>query len=260
MMNQDFLIELQSKFQLGAVALYATIPSTNDLAAQWLNNNCPDKSLITAGQQTRGKGRQGRVWHSPPNASLSISLILKSGMAVNNPDLNAGMSAVAVCQAITPFVSSPAQIKWPNDVLIARRKVCGILVESQWEGSEIKGVVVGIGVNMTPKSLEMPEPPRFPATCLQDHASRPVNPEIILSRIVENILLLNEISDKQIIVDQWNIALAFRGETVASEVAGASEVRGKVEGVAPDGSLMLLLPSGKIGRFQPNEIRILPNE
>jgi BirA family biotin operon repressor/biotin-[acetyl-CoA-carboxylase] ligase len=127
-----------------------TATSTNDLARTWAQRGAPHGALVTAGSQTHGRGRQGRMWSAPPGKALLMSVVLRPA-AVHAPlSLLAG---VATCDAI----GGHARVKWPNDVVLDEHgklgKVAGILVEAR---PQERWAVVGIGVNVALSPAELP--------------------------------------------------------------------------------------------------------
>src|SRR5262249_5814013 len=126
--------------------------STNDEALARARAGAPHGLVIVADEQTRGRGRLGRVWHSPPGDNLYLSVLLRRdrppAWALPLP-LIAG---VAVSDTLEGFSCGTA-IKWPNDVLIDGRKVAGILTESSTVGGRLEAIVVGIGVNVNVADL-----------------------------------------------------------------------------------------------------------
>ena len=155
-MNQSLLETRLADLPLGGIRYFERIGSTNDEAAAWLKQGCPDLALVVADAQSAGRGRAGRKWFTPPGAGLAFSLVLRAGDATrqllaqgNTARLN-GLGALAVCQALQEQHSLPAQIKWPNDVIVNGRKLAGVLAEAHWLGSELSAVVLGIGINLAP--------------------------------------------------------------------------------------------------------------
>lgn len=137
---------------------FPTIDSTNIYAARLAREGASEGTAVIADEQTGGKGRLGRSWVSPPGVNLYLSLLLRPTVAASvAPQLNL-LAAVAVAEAIIEVCRLTPAIKWPNDVLIDGKKVCGILAEMQTEGKELRSVVLGIGVNINaPLSAFPPE-------------------------------------------------------------------------------------------------------
>jgi BirA family biotin operon repressor/biotin-[acetyl-CoA-carboxylase] ligase len=134
------------------------IDSTNVYAARLAREGAPAGTVVIADEQTGGKGRLGRSWVSPPGVNLYLSLILRPPVTtVLAPQLNL-LAAVTVADAIIEVSSLTPSIKWPNDVLVDGKKVCGILAEMQTESGVLRSVVLGIGVNVNaPLSAFPPE-------------------------------------------------------------------------------------------------------
>jgi BirA family biotin operon repressor/biotin-[acetyl-CoA-carboxylase] ligase len=125
----------------------AECASTNDEAAAWARAGAPEGAVVIADAQTRGRGRMGRVWHSPPGAALYFSTVLRPKLPLQKlPPLTLAVG-VAVAEAVASFGREP-RLKWPNDLLLDGKKVAGILTESATQGGRLEHVIVGIGVNL----------------------------------------------------------------------------------------------------------------
>src|SRR5215207_9230241 len=152
-MNQNELKKSLSKLALGDVKYFESIGSTNDEALAWAANDAPDLSLVIADEQTAGRGRLGRKWFTPKGTALAFSLILQPTVD-EKPHLTriVGLAALAVIESLRAR-GLAAQIKWPNDIILMERKLCGILVESVWSGEDVDCAVIGIGVNVLKGSV-----------------------------------------------------------------------------------------------------------
>src|SRR5690349_17443375 len=167
-MNQIQIKKSLAKLALGEIKYFDSIGSTNDEALAWAAADAPDLSLIIADEQTAGRGRLDRKWFTPRETALAFSLVFRP-TEEEKPFLSrvVGLAALAVAQTLQKL-GLAAQIKWPNDVLIAGRKVCGILIESVWSGEDVDCVVIGIGVNVLQGSVPPGESLLFPSTSLED--------------------------------------------------------------------------------------------
>ena len=125
---------------------FERVESTNDVAKAWLLAGAPEGAVVIADQQTRGRGRQGRQWRTPPKAALALSLILKPERAFL-PRLNM-VAALSVCDLVRECGCADVSVKWPNDVQVNGMKVSGVLPEAIWAAGELKGAALGIGVNV----------------------------------------------------------------------------------------------------------------
>src|SRR5579885_441409 len=124
------------------VLIFERLASTNDLAASLADDPANDGLVIVAEEQTAGRGQHGRSWHCPAGAGALLSCLFFPPPALRRPALLTAWAAVSVCETVRAVAGLQARIKWPNDVLLHGRKVCGILIEQG------RGVVAGIGLNV----------------------------------------------------------------------------------------------------------------
>jgi BirA family biotin operon repressor/biotin-[acetyl-CoA-carboxylase] ligase len=257
-MDQKGLKKSLSKLALGDVKYFESIGSTNDEALAWAAAGARDLSIVITDEQTAGRGRQNRKWLTPRGTALAFSLILRP-TAEEKPHLSrtVGLAALAVAESLRTR-GLAAQIKWPNDVLIDERKVCGILVESVWSGEEVDCVVLGIGVNVLKGSVPPTEDLLFPATSLEAELGQPPERVEVLSAILVAFLALRPrlISDE--LVSQWQGLLAFHGKTVQVETGTTPPISGTVNGLDLDGSLRLLNEHGEIVTVRFGDVRLRP--
>ena len=125
---------------------FERVDSSNDEAKAWLEAGAPEGAAVIANEQTRGRGRKGRQWHTPPDVALALSLVLKPDSALL-PRLNM-VAALGVYDLAHECGCEVVGIKWPNDVQVNGLKVSGVLPEAIWEAGTLRGVVLGIGVNV----------------------------------------------------------------------------------------------------------------
>ncbi len=155
---------------LGSVRYYPTIGSTNDLAARWAEAGARDLSLVAADEQTAGTayaaaladaGRLGAGVYAGAARG-------KEELATHLAQVTA-LGALAVCDTVNAALPAvtPAQVKWPNDVVASRRKLAGVLAEAHWRGEELAALILGIGINVAPASVPPAEALDFPATCVE---------------------------------------------------------------------------------------------
>ena len=155
----------QRKLQLGSVVTWRDeTESTNDDALGAAKSGAPHGALFGAESQARGRGRRGNEWLSPAGAGLWFSLVLRPELRPESTPALALCAGLSVREAVARRVAASVLVKWPNDVLAERRKLAGVLVESQVSGSKVASVVVGIGINV--EQREFPEPLAGIATSL----------------------------------------------------------------------------------------------
>ena len=256
-------LSLEAKLKnlpLGSIRYFKQIGSTNDLAAAWAAQGVSDLSLVIADEQISGRGRGQRKWFTPPRSALAFSLIL-SPAALNGAFLTHqntarlnGLGALAVQDAIKKQFDLPAQIKWPNDVLINGKKTAGILTESKWAGNRLAHVILGIGVNISPASVPPEEQLNFPATCIETEIGKTVNRLDFLYVVLEVLLDWCAKLNTAEFITAWEENLALKSQKVQVFSDSGNPQEGLIEGLNPDGSLRLRIESGEIIDLQIGEI------
>lgn len=150
-----------------SLRLYDSVGSTQNEARTWAAAGAPHGALVLAEEQKAGRGRMGRAWHSPRGKGLWMSLVIRTGLTLEQAPQVALVTAVAVCRAIRQTTGADARLKWPNDVLVDGRKVAGILVELQASGARMQSLIAGIGISVNLGREDFPEELRMKATSLR---------------------------------------------------------------------------------------------
>ena len=220
------------------------VGSTNDVATALATSGAPDGTAVLARHQTRGRGRRGRVWHSPGGAGLYLSLLLRGPQS----PLLTLLAGVAVADAIGNGVGLGAELKWPNDVVLApsagagterRRKVAGILTE-RLPAAAGEGAVVGVGINVARAAY----PPELEAraTSLEEASCRPVDRGRLMAELLEGIRRWGGVlasGGSRRLLDCWRrLSPSSRGSRVSWEGAGERRA-GLTAGIAEDGALLV---------------------
>lgn len=161
---------------------YKVTGSTNADAAREAEAGAPEGTLVTAQRQEAGRGRKGRSWESPEGCNLYFSLLLRPKCRPEQACMVTLVMALAVEKAVCEL-GLDAGIKWPNDIVISGKKVCGILTEMNLGAEGIRYVIIGTGINVN--QTEFPEEIRRTATSLQNELGGPVERENLLSRVME---------------------------------------------------------------------------
>lgn len=275
-MDQQQFQLLVNDLHLGKAEFVHSTTSTNDIALNWVEQGAPDLSVIATDHQTMGRGRSGRTWYTLPETSLAFSIILRPEIDFRYFSRFTALGAIGVCNALDKICTSPAQIKWPNDVLLQREKTAGILTEIVWKGNQPEAVVIGIGVNIQKDSIPEDVSLNYPATYVAAHTKNPLNRFKILHDILSEIKNLYQLIDYPTFMNEWESLLAFRGERVFALMSAPSDaekpysgnlpntpknrIHGKMIGLNEEGLLILELDNGQIQHFAANEIKILPEE
>jgi BirA family biotin operon repressor/biotin-[acetyl-CoA-carboxylase] ligase len=236
---------------------YPSLGSTNDRALELAAGGEAEGALVLAEEQTGGRGRRARAWTSPAGAGIYASLILRPGVPAPRAPLFTFMAAVAVAEALRQVASLDARIKWPNDVLVGRRKIAGILGEVRGADSNIREMVVGIGVNVHQSREQFPPDLRERATSVLAESGAPQGRAAILAVILQGFedryrTTLSE--GPGALLREWQSlsALPAGGHVVVEGPAGRAE--GSLAGVDDEGALLLSLPGAGTRRVPFGEI------
>lgn len=234
------------------VLVYDRVDSTNNLAASLANSPDNDGLAVLAAEQTAGRGQHGRTWLAAPHDSVLLSLLLFPPPPLQRPAILTAWAAVTVCTVVHHLVGRPAKIKWPNDVYLRGRKVCGILIEQN------RGTVVGIGLNVRQTAEQFAEAGLYEATSLHQHAADASPPletdgvarELIRQLDTEYAQLCD--GDTATLEARWKWHLGLLGKPVVAECHDGVE-RGRLldlgfAGVELErpGTVPLVLPPEKI--------------
>jgi len=265
-MNESILRKALADLPLGGFRFFTQTESTNDVALAWATTDAPDLALVYAEEQTAGRGRGSRTWFTPAGAALAFSLVMRpQPTELNSVPLFSALGALAVSQVLEELGLHP-EIKWPNDVLLGRRKVCGILAESVWIGEKVDAIVLGTGINIKLASLPPPDQLNYPATCLEAEAVHQ-NPDqlnqfndrpALLRQILQAIIQWRQKLGTDSFISAWESRLAFRGEPVEIWGEGQEVRAGTLDGLEKDGSLRLYSPLAEVFTVQFGEVHLRP--
>lgn len=234
--------------------------STNDDAQRWLESGAQDASLVVTDRQTAGRGRLQRRWITETGSALAFSLILRpSPTEMDQLALFSPLAGMAVADGLEACCGLNAEIKWPNDVLLHRKKVCGILAEMNWQGNQAAGVVLGIGVNVAPSAIPPAETLMFPAISVEEVAGHPVNRWELLAAILQAAFSWRQRLGSKEFFQSWEDRLAFKGEMVQIQ-APDGKLEGQLVGIDPQGSLVLRTPAGKLEVITAGDVSLRPAE
>jgi len=203
----------------------------------------PHGAVVIADEQTAGRGRAGRAWITPPRSAIAMTLILRPDIPAAHIPALALLGGLAVAEAIERVCGLRAQIKWPNDVLIADKKTAGVLAEATFNGDRLDSVVLGIGVNVN-AGPPIDVPLDYPATCLAAELGRAVDRD----RVTDAILSAFEARYPQIgtpaLATAVTARMALRGQMI--RITGWNEsCTGMLEGLTDEGALVVRLAGGE---------------
>jgi BirA family biotin operon repressor/biotin-[acetyl-CoA-carboxylase] ligase len=219
--------------------------STNTVALQVAEEGAPEWTVVAAGHQRSGRGRMGRSWASAPGRSLLFSIVLRPVLPPDRTSLVSLLAAVAAIEACgVPDLLS----KWPNDLVVAGRKVGGILGEGRVRGTDLEHVVVGMGLNVSMREEDFPEDLRGSATSLAAVGGER-DPAELLTAILSGFREEYELQDDRFAVRVVGRYLS-RCDTVGREVRATTTEGVTVEGLAvgmdPRGGLRVRTSTGPV--------------
>ncbi|MBP2019747.1 BirA family biotin operon repressor/biotin-[acetyl-CoA-carboxylase] ligase [Symbiobacterium terraclitae] len=249
--------------RLGQVIEYRpAVGSTNDLAKELARQGAPEGLLVLADQQTAGKGRMGRSWATPPGAAIAMSVVLRPDLPPYLAPRITLAAAVAVAEAVRDATGLAAGIKWPNDVQIGGRKLCGILTEMEAEMDRVAFVVVGIGVNVGLRREQMDPAFRDSATSLALEGASGTRRAALVQAI---LLRLEQAYDDLLagrfphVLDRWRALSVTLGRPVrVLGVDGQVVVEGVAEQVDEEGALLVRDDGGRVHRVFSGEVSLRP--
>ena len=236
------------------------IDSTNSEAKRRIRVGCSDGLVLAAENQIKGRGRMGRPWYSVTGKNLSFSVVLfPEGISLSRAPFLTPLSAVAVCRAIKKAVGLSIELKWPNDLMFAGRKLGGILLEAGGEMDHLRYAVIGIGINVNLSREDMPETIADTATSLLLAAGKPVPRR----RLLEEILIsLDSYYTKfctkgaQSILAEYVELCSTLGKDIAFLWHGERR-SGRAVSIAPDGALIVITKSGEILTLRAGDVHCL---
>jgi len=240
---------------------FDSLPSTNLEAAQRAAAGAAEGLCVIAGEQTAGRGRLQRRWVSPKDAGLYFSIVLRPQFEQNSWSLLTLMAAVAVHDALREAYTIETDIKWPNDILVDEKKLCGILAETV-ETPTGRAVVVGIGINLTKDSF--PAEIERLATSVETVTGRSPDPETLLEALIvalqKHYGSLQLPAGPEVITCEW-CARSSYGEGKRVQVVESNEtVLGTTRGLERDGALRVetltgirVVHAGDVASVRPNQ-------
>jgi len=243
---------LKTRFIGQRVLYYPQLASTMDIARQEALQGAAEGTAVVADEQTGGRGRVKRLWLSP-EGSVAISIILYPGV-INLPYLIM-LASLAVAGSIEAVTGLKPSIKWPNDVLVNGKKVCGILIENELRGREVSYAIIGIGINVNFRLADFAGIPPT-ATSLADELGENVSRlDLIRRLLVEAEGLYLSLPDAEPIYQAWRDRLETLGRKVQVK-SGTTILEGVAESVARDGSLLLRHSNGSSTRIVAGDVSL----
>lgn len=245
------------------VHCFETIDSTNIYGKKIASEGCEDGTLVVSEYQTAGRGRLGRQWDSSDKKGIWMSVVLKPFLLPEEVPIITLAVSVAIVDAIKAATGIRTGIKWPNDIILEDKKVCGILTEMSCEMEQVNFIVIGIGLNVNQELEDFSEEVRNKATSLK-MAYRGKEQDIQLRRssLIRQILMELEKQYEMVktgqtgkIVEQWRQKSVMLGKEVRVYVKGIERI-GRATDITNDGKLILQEENGQMHEIMSGEVSV----
>lgn len=257
----DLKSRMKSKWAGRELVFFSETDSTNTQAKLLAEKGAPHGQLVVADKQTGGKGRRGRVWESPAGSNIYFTLLLRPEIEPNTASMLTLVMAMAVAKGIEKNMPGLAKtgIKWPNDIIMNEKKVCGILTEMSLsvEQDSISYVVIGVGINVY--NQEFPEEIAMKATGIETATGKKPSRSLLLADIMEAFEEYYECflqyGNLEGLMAEYNERLVNVGRQVrVLDPKGAFEA--KAEGINSQGELLVTLPDGAKQSIYAGEVSV----
>jgi BirA family biotin operon repressor/biotin-[acetyl-CoA-carboxylase] ligase len=220
---------------------FPVIGSTMQVASELAANGCPSGTVVGADEQTAGRGRYGRVWHSEPGSGLYISEVLRLKLPPGDLPVVTLTLGLAVAEAILNTTGIPCDLRWPNDVMVAGKKCAGILVQLQDDA-----IIAGIGINVN--QTLFPEELQPLATSLRIVSGREQSRNTLFDNLlvsIDSFLEVLNVDGKDAILRMFSEVSSYvRGRRVVVD-QGDAVLEGTTEGLNSSGFLVLRKNDGQ---------------
>jgi BirA family biotin operon repressor/biotin-[acetyl-CoA-carboxylase] ligase len=231
--------------------------STNDEAARLARAGARHGTIVIAESQTAGRGREGRTWVSPRGAGMYLSAVVRPPLPLDLVPPMTLAIGVGLCDAIRT-TGAPAELKWPNDVLVNGRKLAGVLVEAQSQGTRLEAVIVGIGVNVCPWPLEgegeLSGGLAQRVISVEEAAGHTIDRANFVATVLEHV---EHWIDRYIAAGLLFVIPAWQDRMARNLVARAGSMTGELAGLDPDGALLLRDDTGQLHRVWSGDVEVI---
>jgi len=227
---------------------YETVTSTNDILKE-LGDGAEEGTVVVAAQQTQGRGRGDRSWHSPKDLGLYLSVLLHPHISIRLLGMLSLFPAVAVVRALSRSYGFDAKVKWPNDILLDGKKIGGVLCEAKSDASEVKQLIVGIGLNLFHQKKDFPESLQKDAASILMCTDLRVDYDLIFQNLLQSLedvyrdmIITGKLFDLH---DEWMRYCGHVGKEVSVQGGTGKEITGTFVGIGMDGAALLQTADNK---------------
>lgn len=257
---EGILPHIKENSMADRIHVFKSLESTNLTAKKMALDGSPPGTVVIAGEQTKGRGRMGRSFYSPPAGGIYMSFILEPRFNTAKSVLITTAASVAVCKAIEKTTGISCRIKWVNDVYWDDKKVCGILTEAvtDFESGHIDHIVLGIGINYSTARSAFPKELCGTAGSLFGEASGDaVSRNRLIAEVINQVLEINEnLESREFIKDYKSRSFVLGKEILIIPTAGPDKERDLTKGI-PAAALDIDGDGGLVVRYQDGSVRTL---
>ncbi len=258
-MNTNRIQQRLHTEQIGRLLQYhESVDSTNRLAEQAARDGAAHGTVIVAGEQTAGRGRFQRLWHSPPGLGLWFSILVRPNITAAEAPTLSLLTGLALAQALEDLLPVQAQLKWPNDLLLKNKKTAGILLDLSSEQNQIDYIVIGVGINVSQQPADFPEEVRDSATSLAIASGKTVDFDTLLIGFLETFeRLYHQFLDQGFtpFVEPYQDRCTLLGHEVSITV-GDNIITGEVIGLQPSGAMVIFADGQETAVFAGEVTRV----
>jgi BirA family biotin operon repressor/biotin-[acetyl-CoA-carboxylase] ligase len=257
--SDDLLSRLGRTRVIGRdIRVFEETTSTNDIVDKLAHDGVREGAVVFAESQSKGRGRLGRKWISPPRKGLWFSILLRPQIRTGAVTQLTIAAATALFRAIQAQTGITAEIKWPNDIMIRGKKVAGILTELSAELDTVKHIILGIGVDVNLTAAELPADLRKIATSLKIESGVHQNRAALAVKMLQELdhdygrVCSGEFEN---IADEWEKHCSTIGHRVAIHI-GDRKIQGHAESLDTDGALLLRTQHGQLERVIGGDVTV----
>ena len=248
---------LNTKWLGNTIYWEESVDSTNTWAKRLAEDGAPHGTVVIADEQTQGKGRRGRQWVTPKGTSIAVTKLLKPDMPPERASMLTLVEGLSVAQAIRKLYNLDASIKWPNDVVVSNRKICGILTEMSAQMDYINYIVIGTGINTNLR--EFPEELKDIATSLMIEVGHEVKRAELVAALLEifekNYEIFSKTWDLSGLMQDYNDILVNR-EAQVRVLQPGNEYTGIARGIDEKGQLLVEREDQTIEKVYAGEVSV----
>lgn len=267
---EGILPHVKEEHMSGGIHVFKSLESTNLTAKRMALDGAPPKTIIIAAEQTKGRGRMGRSFYSPPESGIYMSFILKPRFDAAKSVLITTAASVAVCKAIENITGISCEIKWVNDVYMKGKKICGILTEAvtDFESGHIDYIILGIGINYSTSLASFPKDLLGIAGSLFENdkplTDSGISRNRLIAEVINQVLQINENLEAREFIKDYRARSFVLGKEILIVPTGASgKQRNLTEGITAtaldideSGGLMVQYEDGSVETLNSGEISI----